>query len=202
METLTKEGLTAADLQLLHDITTEDPELRKITVTAREFDLSKLALNGWIACWVGQEETDYALTPKGTALLEEINALFVKPKKQKVVIDIPMDKVTQFNELAPAIKGGSGKYLRCNIKEVIAAFQWLFKNYPDHNNWEIILKAGELYWNEQIQENYKYARRVKYFVRKQMQDKSFESDLIEYYDRIVSGNVEDTNTNHFEERVV
>jgi len=144
----------------------------------------------------------HPLTPQEQEMLQAVDALFAKPAKKKITIDIPADKVLEFNTLAPAIKGGSGKYLRCNIKEVESAFQWLFKNYPTHNNWDIIMQAGEMYWNDMMQENYKYARRVKYLIRKQMQDKSFESELVEYYQRILDGDLGNRVDNHFQERVV
>jgi len=149
-----------------------------------------------------QTPEENKLNKQEYAMLDAVNNLFVKPAKKKVAIDIPADKVLEFNTLAPAIKGGSGKYLRCNIKEVESAFQWLFKNYPTHNNWDIIMQAGEMYWNDMMQENYKYARRVKYLIRKQMQDKSFESELVEYYQRILDGDLGNRVDNHFQERVV
>ena len=202
LNVLTKYSIPAAQYQLLHNLLTEDAELRRLTATVHVMEVDKLIIMGVLSGWTSQGNPEFALTEKGEKLMQEIEALFVKPAKKKVVITIPPEKVMEFNELAPAIKGGSGKYLRCNLREVESAFQWLFKNYPHCTDWDIIMKAGELYWDDQMRENYKYARRVKYLIRKMMQDKSWESDLIEYYDRAKDGDMGDRIENHFAEKIV
>lgn len=126
-----------------------------------------------------------------------------KQSKPKIVLDIPLDKVKEFNELWPKEKLPTGKHGRCSQSELVTSFNWFFKIHPTFTDWNIILQAAEAYTREREAESWNYTRRSKYFIRKQLDDKSFVSDLSEYYERIVNG-VSDESTNaqtYFEPRV-
>lgn len=133
---------------------------------------------------------------------EALNTLYNK-KKTKPKIEVPADKIIQFNELFPKIKLPSGKYARCNERELASAFTWFIKNHPELYDWEVILKATEIYVQEYERKNYEYMRRSMYFVKKQLNDKSVISELAEYCSRVKSGEFEEENNNpHFTEKVV
>jgi hypothetical protein len=188
-------------LQLLHDLITEDVELRRITIIAKEYELSTLAFMGWIDCWVGQEETDYKLTEKGLTLMQEIEELFVKPKKQKVVIDIPDAIVTAYNLIFPKVKiPTSGKYARTNEGQLKKSFQWFLAEYPQYS-WETILQATQRYVGQKEQENWNYMRTSGYFIRKQDANKVWTSDLADFCMQVVEG-IEDDTQQHFVEKIV
>lgn len=145
--------------------------------------------------WVGDNMTPSEELKK---LVAEINGLF-KPVKKEVK-SITLEQATEFNNIFPNITLGSGKRARCNPKEIISAFEWFFKNYPEHFDWNVILQATVLYVSEQAGDNFKFTRRCKYYVRKMMQDKSWESDLEEYYNRVI--NDDNLETFVFPEKVV
>ncbi len=180
-DVLTKHGLSFSSLHSL------------ITLDDKEFILHYLVQSNWVV--VEKDIPQY--TEKATALFTEINTLF-KPIKRNT-ISIPHDKADEYNSLFPEQLLPTGKYGRCNIKEVIAAFQWFFKNY--NYSWDVIMQSTGQYLAERERENWNFTRRSKYFVRKMMQDKSFESDLAEYCERTLKGTHEN-NSNQFVEKVV
>lgn len=124
--------------------------------------------------------------------LEQCNLIWnffephLKLKASKPKIEIPQDKLITYNEMFPRLKGGSGKILQCNIKEVEKAFQWFIKNYPEYH-WGIILEATRIYLAEQERGNYKWTRTSKYFCVKFKQPNQPESELAEFCARVVSG---------------
>lgn len=107
--------------------------------------------------------------------------------KPKLTIDIPLDRVKEFNELWPKEKLDTGKHGRCSQSELVSAFTWFFKVHPDFTDWNILMQAAMRYTQEREQDNWNYTKRSKYFVRKQLSDKSFTSELSEYYERIRDG---------------
>lgn len=189
-EILRKNYLNATQLSLLFDVT-EPGAVPNPYITEMKPAIDELIVSGWL------QEDGTTLTEKGAALFTQIEGLFKAVKNSAP--DVPQEMVVRFNGLFPAIKGGSGKYLRCNEREVTSAFQWFRKNYPEYS-WEAIMEAGRSYVDDQMQENYKYCRRVKYFIRKMQQDKSFESELAEYCARLSNGAQEESNT--YNEKVV
>jgi len=110
--------------------------------------------------------------------------LKVRAPKQKIEID--QEQLKAFNESFPEGKSGSGKRMRCNLKELEKAFQYFFKLYPE-TTWPIILQATQLYLSEQEKDNFKWCRTAKYFCIKFKQPGQPESELIEYVERIQSG---------------
>lgn len=140
--------------------------------------------------------------PGDEELLQEMNALFMKPAKKKVIISIPPEKIIEFNELFPAIKiPTSKKYARCSVREVESAFIAFFKAVGDRYSWEIILQATQNYVSEYEQNNWEYMKRSKYFIRRQNNDRSNEFELEEYCERVLTGEQEETKHN-FQEKIV
>lgn len=105
-------------------------------------------------------------------------------------IEIPADRIKEYNQLWPEGKLPTGKYGRCSESELTSAFTWFFKVHPQYMDWGIILEAARQYLSEREQENWDYTSRSKYFIRKQLQDKSFTSNLSEYYERVLN-NIKD-----------
>ncbi len=180
-------GLTAEELRVLTDPITPDHELSIVM---------SLVSKGFI--------TDGKYTDKAKEVLADLTKLF-KLKPEKITIDISVDMANQYNELFPEMKLPSGKYARCNEREVVNAFQWFFKNYPKYNDWNIIFKATDIYLTERESKNWEFTRRSMYFIRKTFPDRSVVSDLAEFYKRVLDG-VEDkpqnNNNKSFEEKVV
>lgn len=126
----------------------------------------------------------------------------LKLKEPKAKLNIPEEAIITYNELFPNIKGGSGKRLRCNVKELEKAFQYFFKLYPD-TNWQDIFKATDLYLTEQEKDNFKWTRTAKYFCVKFKQLGQPESELIEFVERIKEGdNFEDKQSTAFEPKIL
>lgn len=132
--------------------------------------------------------------------IEEYGNQFKKKEKKK--LEIPEEAIITYNELFPNIKGGSGKRLRCNVKELEKAFQYFFKEYKDIS-WENIFKATELYIEEQKKDNFKWTRTSKYFCIKFKQPGQPESELIEFVERATKGdNFEDKESTGFQPKII
>lgn len=125
----------------------------------------------------------------------------LKLKTAKPKMEIPQEYLIQYNELFPNIKGGSGKRLRCNIKELEKAFQYFFKLYPD-TNWMDILNATVLYLNEQEKDSYQWTRTSKYFVVKFKTPNMSESELAEFITRIKEGDSFEEDQKGFDIKVL
>lgn len=131
---------------------------------------------------------------RGTTFIDKVWNLFepnLKKQKSSPVIFIDEHLVKTFNEFWPKEKLNTGKHGRCSMSELMSSFAWFFKVHPTFTNWEIIMEAADTYTRERLQDNWNYTRRSKYFIRKQLEDKSFTSDLSEYYERILNGVVEE-----------
>jgi hypothetical protein len=121
---------------------------------------------------------------------EEIWTFFephLKKKESAPKREIPEDKLIDFNEMFPKLKAGSGKMMRCNLRELEKAFQYFFKEYGEAYDWDTILSAANVYINEQERDSFKYARTAKYFVIKFKQPGMPESMLAEYCVQILEG---------------
>lgn len=110
----------------------------------------------------------------------------LKKKTPKPQIEIPENKIIIYNELFPNQKSGSGKRMRCNIKELTKAFQYFFKQYPDYT-WETILQATQQYLAEQESTNYQWTMTAKYFCVKFKTPSMPSSELAEFCDSVLSG---------------
>jgi hypothetical protein len=174
------------------------------SIGSKQFESNEYITDAMTLIAEGFLTPEFKITEKGENLLIELGAYFKAQKQGKIKLD--NKKVAEYNELYPQIKLPSGKYARCTIPELCSAFDWFFKTYPEYANWDLIMKATRIYLLEREAEDWNYTRRSKYFVRKQMMDKSFESDLAEYCSRINAGikepSINNSNNKGFEERVV
>lgn len=134
--------------------------------------------------------------------MEEYHKQFKPKKEPKPKIEIPVDKVIEFNEMFPKIKSPkTGKYLRCNITEITKSFERFFKDYDF--DWPTILVATANYLDAEERKNYEWTMRSKYFVCK-LRDGVNVSELAEACSRLLEGDYfEDNNERKsFEPRVL
>tara|TARA_R100000734_G_C3286785_1_gene79334 strand:+ start:267 stop:854 length:588 start_codon:yes stop_codon:yes gene_type:complete len=157
-------------------------------------ELTRLKNNKWL-------KDDNKLSDKAIMLIQNVESFFkVQKKKTSVALMGPefIEKMKEYSEIFPKFKLPSGKYARTNIKTLEGTFKWFFNNFD--YEWETILKAAKNYVEEYEMNNYKYMRTSQYFVRKQNQDKTYDSELADYCEAVISGI--DQQKNHFKERVV
>jgi len=114
-----------------------------------------------------------------------LNKTKTKPAKQ--IIELPEEEIKKFNELWPQEKLPTGSYGRCALPELKSAFTYFFKVYPEYNDWAKIQAAARIYLMEREEEKWEWTRRSKYFIRREMKDKTAESLLADYYERILNG---------------
>ena len=153
-------------------------------------EIRLLENDGWIK--KNPEAGSYDLEPKAHSIINMVESYFKVQKKKtsnQLLGGEFGDKILAYNGLFPRRKGGSGKYLRSNAKNVEANFRWFFQNYE--YSWETILAATEKYVVQHELDNYKYIRTSMYFIRKQDSTKINSSDLADYCEMIISG--EDTD---------
>lgn len=187
---LIKDKLTPNQLYYLHTI-------RHKTVPAKFINIAleneRLINEGWIE--------NNKLTPKCIALLDHLDSFFRKSKRETNADIMGSDffvKLAEYRELFPNIKLPSGKPARTNIKTIESLFRWFFTTYE--YEWPVILGATKMYLDEYESRNWAYMRTSQYFIRKQNQDRTFDSDLANYCDMFINGL--DTQDQHFKEKVV
>lgn len=147
-------------------------------------ELRSLEVEGWYA--------DNKLTDKAVNLINKFSGV---SSQQKTGVS----NVESYNNLFPKKKLPSGKFARTNTKNLESAFVWFFKNYE--YTWDVILKATALYVDEYEKKNYMYMQTSQYFIRKQMSDKSWGSELANWCAAIESG--EDiSDDGYFKQNVV
>jgi len=148
---------------------------------------------GWL-------DDEFKPTQKFKELAKKVDALFklAKVKKEEIIIDL--NKVKEFVTLFPAIKLPTGKYARSNEGELVSAFKWFFQTHPQFD-WDTILKATANYIYEYEVKDWLYMRTSQYFVRKQLTDRSWTSDLATYCNQLKNGDNSQEST-HFKEKVV
>lgn len=161
---------------------------------SKELAYSVLKADDWLS-------EDLQLTSKSIIFMEEISGYFKKVKK-KVNSDLMgadyVANIEAYVELFPDKKLSSGRYARVNPKNLDGAFKWFFETYA--YTWETILLATEKYVSEYEMKRFEYMRTSQYFLRKQNLDKSFESELANYCDLVISGAGEIPN--YFKETIV
>jgi hypothetical protein len=138
-------------------------------------------------------DSNNAITDKGVQLLSAIEKNVVPGKVVVKTFD-----PEQYLNLFPNGKLPSGKPAKVTKKAIIDAFTWFFKNFD--YSWDIVIKATSAYVDEYETKNYLYMKNSQYFIRKQMSDKSWESDLANYCEMILNGG--DTDSHHFSENVI
>ena len=135
---------------------------------------------------------DSKITQKGMDVLTKVSAPVVKPKTTLYDVD-------DYLNLFPKGKLPSGKPARVNKRNIEEAFGWFFKNYE--YEWTTVLKATAYYVDTYEKDNYKYMRNSQYFIRKQNTDKTWDSELANCCDIVLSGD-DLSNNDHFSENVV
>ena len=158
-------------------------------------ELRFLIQEGWL-------DTNHVLQPKALTLIAKINSFFIVQKKKtslQLLGANHTENMTAYVQLFPAIKGGGNVYLRCNIKNLESNFRWFFETYD--YTWEVVLEATRRYVNEHAQNDFKYIRTSKYFIRKQDSGKMITSDLADMCERVLSGEAEEVKK-IFKENVV
>lgn len=143
-----------------------------------------------------------SLLPKGLKVLNEAESLFKTQKKgtpTQILGQGYQQKIQEYLEIFPKIKLPSGKAARSDKKNVETALAWFMSNYD--YSWDIILKATESYVTEYELKNYLYMQTSQYFIRKQLSDKTWGSELANRCSEISTGSVVNTE-NHFKDKVV
>jgi hypothetical protein len=187
---LIKNKLTPNQLYYLHTIKHKTVPAKFINIALEN---ERLSNEGWI--------DNSKLTPKCIALLDSLDSFFRKSKKETnadIMGDRFFTEITEYRELFPNIKLPSGKPARTNIKTIESLFRWFFTTYD--YDWPVILGATKMYLDEYESRNWAYMRTSQYFIRKQNQDRTFDSDLANYCDMFINGL--DTEDQHFKEKVV
>jgi len=120
----------------------------------------------------------FDMTKEGETVLKKVEALF-KPQKKGTPAQILgegyQEKIQQYLEIFPKMKLPSGKAARSDKKNVEIAFAWFMSTYD--YSWETIFKATANYVAEYELKNYLYMQTSQYFIRKQLADKSWGSEL-------------------------
>lgn len=159
-------------------------------------ELRALGLGEWVI--------NGALTPKAEEVLSKIGGLFEVQKKKttkELMGEDYADRITKYLDLWDMGKLPSGKPARVAKSNVETAFKWFFENHD--YDWDLIMKATVAYINEYEGKSpkYMYMRNSQYFIRKQVSDKSWSSDLADYCENIKNG-TDQSKSNHFSENVV
>lgn len=131
-------------------------------------------------------ESQSKLTQKGEDILSKFEY-----KKSGINKEELIENINKYLELWPKGKLPSGKQARTAVGNLESGFVWFLKTYPDYS-WETILKATEHYVDEYERKNYLYMKSSQYFIRKQLSDKSWDSELANYCNMIITGDIENS----------
>lgn len=189
--TLIKNQITPNQLYILHCLKNKTVPHLSINIS---LEIERLKNGKWV-------DEDNSITAKSVALIDSLDAYFRKSKKKSNEDIIGVDyisKIRAYVELFPKGKLPSGKPARSNPKNLETSFRWFFETFD--YDWETVYAATKMYLDEFERNNFKYMRTSQYFVRKQNQDKSFDSELANYCEQYLSGDV--TDNTHFSENVV
>jgi hypothetical protein len=141
-------------------------------------------------------DSEGKLTEKSENLLNEIEEWFTvkttKTSKKKLGENFK-ELIEKYREKFPS-GSHNGRPLRTSYNNTKAAFDKFFGEYK--YDWDIIMKATDLYLSEQENQNYKYCKNSRYFVIKNTN----ESTLADYCELVLSGKSEINQ--HFEDKVV
>lgn len=141
------------------------------------------------------------LTTKANQLVKQINVYFKKRinKNDKILMgDDWGENVTAYNELFPKVKLPCGLNARSSEINVKPGIRWFFDN-TDYT-WEEVLKATQRYVEHHEMQGRTYMTSSKYFVRRQLRDKSWNSHLADWCQAVRDG-LDDPIENPFKEKV-
>jgi len=141
--------------------------------------------------WVDEE---YKLLAKASDFLDNMSKEVPNGKVNNKTFD-----VEEYLDVFPRGKLPSGKPARVNKKTVADGFTWFLKNYD--YKWETIIEATKMYVDEYETKNYLYMRNSQYFIRKNNVDKTWDSELANYCELVLTGYTGE-DSNHFSEKVV
>jgi hypothetical protein len=157
-------------------------------------ELRTLKTLGWV-------RDDNALTEKADSLLSELSSFFLARKKKAITELMGSDfaeNILRYVEIFPRQKLPSGKQARVHPSNLEDGFRWFFSKYS--YTWDVVLRATQKYVTEFEHRGYEHMRTSQYFLRKQLPDKSWISDLADYC--VVVDDVEEiTDEKTFEEKV-
>lgn len=152
-------------------------------------ELRGLITEGWLRLSI-KDLTVYLLEPKAEVLISKFSG--------NPIVDDLTSSIIKYNGLFPKGKLPSGKLARVNPKNLETALKWFFENFD--YDWNTILRATACYVDDYEKRGYLYMQTSQYFIRKQQVDRTWQSDLANWCELIISG--EDTSDNHFKENVV
>ena len=162
-------------------------------------ELRSLIELGWVDV---DDNRKCKLNTKAYPLIQKMEKLFKFHKKKtsnQLMGTEHTKRIGEYREIFPAKKLPSGKFARVSMSNLENAFRWFFDNHE--YEWPLILLATKRYVEEYRMKNYEYMRTSQYFVRKEKFDKTWDSELANYCDLLLSN--EDTEESvHFETKVV
>jgi hypothetical protein len=172
---LIKAELTPNSFYVLYSIYSK---IKPYKYVNSSLEVTKLKQEGWL-------EEDLSLSSKSIIFITEIDGFFKRAKK-KTTKDLLgnnfTDNIQKYVEIFPNRKLSSGKYARVNPKNLENSFRWFFENYD--YDWDMIFIATKKYIYDYSLKNYDYMRTSQYFIRKQNNDKTYDSELADYCNMI------------------
>lgn len=141
------------------------------------------------------------LNPEAHALIAQLESYFnvqkQKTSRQLLGEDFK-EKIQDFRQYWPKKRVPQGYYVTSTPENLEGAFRWFFKNYD--YSWDIIMQATCRYLSEKESDNWNYTMKSQFFIRKQQLDKTWNSELANYCELIISGEEPDDDA-RFKETV-
>jgi hypothetical protein len=144
----------------------------------------------------GMISQDKVLSPDAHALIAQLDNFF-SVHKQKTTRQLLgpdfKENIQEFKKHWPKKRIPQGYYVTSTPENLEGAFRWFFNNY--HYDWETIMAATLRYLDEKQRDNWNYTMKSQFFIRKQQQDKSWNSELANYCELIISGEEPEDDAN-------
>ena len=146
-------------------------------------ELRNLQTEAWLT-------SDNKLTEKSINIINEFDELLYCSKKKTDLKILGTDSEIHINEYRQMWDMGklpSGSLARVNYKDLETTFKRFFSMYK--YDWDTIIKATAHYISEYALKSprYMYMQNSKYFIMKQVNDKTWGSALADYCEIILSG---------------
>lgn len=188
---ITAGGLTPNQVYLLNSMKMRQQSVLMINIHA---ELRTLKTLGWVM-------ENNTLTEKAEKFLSELSLFFAGKGKKMITEPVTEDftgNITKYVQIFPKQKLPSGKQARVHPGNLENGFRWFFTRYS--YSWDVIFRATQKYVTEFEHRGYEHMRTSQYFLRKQLPDKSWMSDLADYC-AVVDDVEENTSEKTFEEKV-
>jgi hypothetical protein len=144
----------------------------------------------------GMITSEGILSPAAHGLIAQLEIYF-SVQKQKTTRQLLgedfKEKILEFKQHWPKKRIPQGYYVTSTPENLEGAFKWFFTNY--NYSWDIIIEATLRYLDEKERDNWNYTMKSQFFVRKQQQDKSWNSELANYCELIISGEEPEDDVN-------